>query len=34
MLHVRIVSPPGVTARLLDSLAGLPGVRNLIVLEG
>jgi Domain of unknown function (DUF389) len=34
MLHVRIVSPPGVTARLLDGLAGLPGVRNLIVLEG
>jgi hypothetical protein len=34
VLHVRIVSPPGVTARLLDGLAGLPGVRNLIVLEG
>ena len=34
MLHVRVVSPPGVTARLLDRLAGLPGVRNLIVLEG
>ena len=34
MLHVRIVSPPGVTGRLLDGLGGLPGVRNLIVLEG
>lgn len=34
MLHVRIVSPPGVTARLLDRLGGLPGVSNLIVLEG
>lgn len=34
MLHVRVVSPPGVTPRLLDRLAGLSGVRNLIVLEG
>jgi len=34
MLHVRVVSPPGVTARLLDRLADVPGVRNLIVLEG
>jgi len=34
MLHVRVVSPPSVTGRLLDRLAGLPGVRNLIVLEG
>jgi len=34
MLHVRIVSPPGVTGRLLDRLADLPGVTNLIVLEG
>ena len=34
MLHVRIVSPPGVTGRLRDRLAGLPGVNNLIVLEG
>jgi len=34
MLHVRVVSPASVTGRLLDRLAGLPGVRNLIVLEG
>ena len=34
MLHVRVVSPPSVTGRLLDRLAGLPGVSNLIVLEG
>jgi uncharacterized hydrophobic protein (TIGR00271 family) len=34
MLHVRIVSPPSVTGRLLGRLADLPGVRNLIVLEG
>jgi hypothetical protein len=34
MLHVRIVSPPGLTGRLLDRLASLPGVSNLIVLEG
>ena len=34
MLHVRVVSPASVTGRLLDRLAGLPGVRNVIVLEG
>jgi uncharacterized hydrophobic protein (TIGR00271 family) len=34
MLHVRVVSPPSLTGRLLDRLADLPGVRNLIVLEG
>jgi uncharacterized hydrophobic protein (TIGR00271 family) len=34
MLHVRVVSPPSVTERLLDRLADLPGVRNLVVLEG
>jgi hypothetical protein len=34
MLHVRIVSPPSVTARLLDRLGGLPGVSNLIILQG
>jgi uncharacterized hydrophobic protein (TIGR00271 family) len=34
MLHVRVVSPPSVTGRLLGRLAGLTGVRNLIVLEG
>jgi uncharacterized hydrophobic protein (TIGR00271 family) len=34
MLHVRVVSPPGVTARLLDRLADLPGVSNLVVLQG
>jgi uncharacterized hydrophobic protein (TIGR00271 family) len=34
MLHVRVVSPPDVTARLLDRLADLPGVSNLVVLEG
>jgi len=34
MLHVRVVSPPSVTGRLLDRLAGLPGVSNLVVLEG
>ena len=34
MLYVRVVSPASVTGRLLDRLAGLPGVRNLIVLEG
>jgi uncharacterized hydrophobic protein (TIGR00271 family) len=33
MLHIRVVSPPSVTARLLDRLAVLPGVQNLIVLE-
>jgi hypothetical protein len=34
MLHVRVVSPPSVTGRLIGRLAGLTGVRNLIVLEG
>jgi uncharacterized hydrophobic protein (TIGR00271 family) len=34
MLHVRVVSPPSVTPRLLDRLADLPGVQNLIVLQG
>jgi len=33
MLHIRVVSPPGVTQRLLDGLTGLPGVQNVIVLE-
>ena len=34
MLHIRVLSPPGVTGRLLDQLASLPGIENLIVLEG
>ncbi len=34
MLHVRVVSPPGVTGALLDRLAVVPGVQNLIVLDG
>jgi uncharacterized hydrophobic protein (TIGR00271 family) len=34
MLHVRVVSPPGVTGSLLDRLAVVPGVQNLIVLNG
>ena len=34
MLHVRVVTTPGFTRRLLDRLAGLPGIRNLVVLEG
>jgi hypothetical protein len=34
MLHIRVVTTPGLTGRLLDRLADLPGVRNLIVLEG
>jgi hypothetical protein len=34
MLHVRVVSPPSVTGRLLEQLAALPGIKNLIVLEG
>jgi uncharacterized hydrophobic protein (TIGR00271 family) len=33
MLHIRIVSPPSVTALLLERLAIHPGVQNLIVLE-
>jgi len=34
MLNVRVVTTPGLTARLLGRLADLPGIRNLIVLEG
>jgi hypothetical protein len=34
MLHIRVVTTPGHTGRLLDRLADLPGVRNMIVLEG
>ena len=34
MLHIRVLSPPDVTARLLDRLSHLPGVQNVIVLEG
>ncbi len=34
MLHVRVVAPHGRTSRLLDTLAGLPGVQNVIVHEG
>jgi uncharacterized hydrophobic protein (TIGR00271 family) len=33
MLHIRVVTAPGLTGRLLDRLADLPGIRNLIVLE-
>jgi hypothetical protein len=34
MLHIRVVTTPGLTGRLLDRLADLPGIRTLIVLEG
>ncbi len=34
MLHIRVVTTPGLIGRLLDRLADLPGIRNLIVLEG
>jgi uncharacterized hydrophobic protein (TIGR00271 family) len=34
MLHIRVVAPPGRTDRVLETLGGLPGVRNLIVLDG
>jgi hypothetical protein len=34
MLHIRVVTTPDLTGRLLDRLADLPGIRNLIVLEG
>jgi uncharacterized hydrophobic protein (TIGR00271 family) len=34
MLHIRVVSPASGTALLLDRLAGLAGVQNLIVLDG
>jgi uncharacterized hydrophobic protein (TIGR00271 family) len=33
-LHVRVVSPAGLTDRLAESLAANPGVRNLLVLRG
>jgi hypothetical protein len=33
MLHIRVVTAPGLTGRLLDRLSGLPGIWNLIVLE-
>ena len=34
MLHVRVVSPPGATAGLVEKLAADPGIRNLVVLPG
>jgi hypothetical protein len=34
MIHVRVVSPPDLTERLLSGLAADPGVRNLLVLVG
>lgn len=34
MLHVRVVSPSSVTGPLLERLAVVPGVQNLIVLNG
>ena len=34
MLHIRVVSPASVTELLLARLAMLPGIQNLIVLEG
>ena len=34
MLHVRVVTPPSVTGPLLDRLAAVPGIQNLIVLNG
>ncbi len=34
MLHVRVVSPPDVTPRLVAALTAEPGVRNLVVLLG
>jgi hypothetical protein len=33
MLHIRVVTTPGLTGRLLDRLADLPGIRNLSVRE-
>ena len=33
MLHIRVITAPGLTGRLVDRLSGLPGIRNLIVLE-
>jgi len=34
MLHIRVVTTPGLTGRLLGRLEDLPGLRNLIVHEG
>ncbi len=34
MLHVRVVSPPDLTPRLVTGLTDEPGVRNLVVLPG
>ena len=34
MLHVRVVSPQDLTARLVAALAAEPGVHNLVVLPG
>jgi len=34
MLHVRVVSPPGSTDRLVEWLSADPGVRNLVVMPG
>src|ERR1700722_9338956 len=34
MLHVRVVSPPGATDRLIERLSVDPGVRNLVVVRG
>ena len=34
MLHVRVVSPPDRTTRLVAALAADPGVQNLVVLKG
>jgi hypothetical protein len=34
MLHVRVVSPPGATRELIETLAADPGIRNLILLPG
>jgi uncharacterized hydrophobic protein (TIGR00271 family) len=34
VLHVRVVSPPDLTPRLVTGLTGEPGVRNLVVLPG
>ena len=34
MLHVRVVSPAGRTGQLVEALAMLPGVQNLVVQAG
>ena len=34
MLHIRVVSPPGVTGHLVDDLAADAGVLNLLVMRG